>query len=129
MKVVLVDDEVALLKLTEEFLTLKGYQIESFSSAVEAKLWIEQNPQQVLAIITDEIMPGPVQGHDLVAQFSSQFPMMLMTGYIDVEELSKLSVPVIYKPFRMMAFGDVLEQTLARFADTDDGIPLYSENP
>ncbi|XOV79749.1 MAG: response regulator [Aestuariibacter sp.] len=115
MKVVVVDDEESLLKLTEEFLTIKGYQVKSFSDASAAQQWIEQYQQQVLAIVTDEIMPGAVQGHHLVEQFSQKHPMVLMTGYIDSEELNKLTIPVIYKPFRMMAFADVFEQAVAKF--------------
>lgn len=115
MNVVVVDDEESLLNLTSEFLQLQGYQVKSFSDSALAQQWIVDNPDKVQAIITDEIMPGAVQGHNLVEQFSDSFPMMLMTGYIDSVELSKLNVPVIYKPFRMMAFIQAFEQALEKF--------------
>lgn len=115
MKVVLVDDEESLLHLTAEFLTIKGYEVQSFSAATDAHQWIADNAEQVQAIVTDEIMPGPIQGHDLVEMYSKRYPMILMTGYIDTEDLNKLEVPVIYKPFRMMVFADVFEHAITQF--------------
>ena len=41
-------------------------------------------------IVTDEVMPGEIQGHDLVNKFYGHIPIVLMTGYSEPKNINGL---------------------------------------
>lgn len=103
--ILVVDDELALLDLTQEILASNGY-----------KVFIAENAQSALAllknevidlIVSDVIMPG-MDGYQLAAEVEKLFPNMpvqLVSGFSDDQHIQstneKLRRQLIQKPYKM----------------------------
>jgi DNA-binding NtrC family response regulator len=81
--VMIVDDEAALVALTEETLALLGYEPVGFKSSAAALRAFQAQPQRFDAVLTDEAMPG-ITGTELareVRQLRPDIPIILMSGF------------------------------------------------
>jgi len=101
--ILVVDDEVALLRLSDEILTRAGYRIVCAESA-EAALEIMQNDTFDL-LLSDVIMPG-MSGYALAKIVREQYPeikIQLVSGYDSNvpanEEDSILKANILSKPY------------------------------
>lgn len=56
-RLMIIDDEPALVMLAEEMLDGLGYEAIGYSDPVAALAALRENPQQFAAVITDEVMP------------------------------------------------------------------------
>lgn len=82
-KVLLVDDEPALLALEEDLLTEEGYQVVCAAGARQALELFAQHEQQFDLVVTDESMPG-MTGTELAQQLfqlAPRLPVILCSGY------------------------------------------------
>ncbi len=82
--VVVVEDEPALQVLTGRILGAAGYTTRSFGSAAEALAFIEEGEVPVGLLITDVMLPGALQGHDLakaVLASRPDLPVLFISGY------------------------------------------------
>lgn len=78
-----VDDEPALVAMTEEMLRGLGYNPVGFTDPVEALRALHADPLRFSAVITDEVMPG-LTGTQLVESLRADapnVPALLVTGY------------------------------------------------
>ncbi|OSM04415.1 putative PAS/PAC sensor hybrid histidine kinase [Magnetofaba australis IT-1] len=85
-RILLVDDELEVLDAAQGQLQRAGFQVEAFSSPVEAWRAFEQNPQRFDLLITDQTMPG-LTGLQLVERVRSlrnDLPIALCTGYSEL---------------------------------------------
>ncbi|WP_280151576.1 ATP-binding protein [Piscinibacter sp. XHJ-5] len=83
-RVLLVDDEAALVALGEETLAALGYEPVGYTSSVEALQAFEQDPLHFDAVLSDETMPQ-LTGSQLAAavrRARPDLPVLLMTGYV-----------------------------------------------
>jgi PAS domain S-box-containing protein len=83
-RVLVVDDEAALVALTSEVLKRLGYEAVAFSDGAAALAGFEAAPQRFDAVIADEVMPG-LTGTDLARKLRKQradLPIVLVSGYI-----------------------------------------------
>jgi len=83
-RVLVVDDEAALVALTSEVLKRLGYEPVAFSDGAAALAGFEAAPQRFDAVIADEVMPG-LTGTDLarkLRQHRADLPIVLVSGYI-----------------------------------------------
>jgi PAS domain S-box-containing protein len=83
-RVLVVDDEAALVALTSEVLKRLGYEPVAFSDGAAALAGFEAAPQRFDAVIADEVMPG-LTGTDLarkLRQRRADLPILLVSGYI-----------------------------------------------
>jgi len=81
--VMIVDDEPALVALTEEMLADLGYEPVGFNSSVAALQTFRDHPQRFDLILTDEAMPD-LAGTELareIRQVAPAVPIILMSGY------------------------------------------------
>jgi len=81
--VMVVDDEPALLSLTEEILSELGYDPVGFGSSLAALRAFRDNAARFDAILTDEVMPD-LQGTQLARELSALrpgVPIILMSGH------------------------------------------------
>ena len=104
MKVVVVDDEVGVLRLIESALAQTGHEIIAFSDAEQA---VREMPEDCDLLLSDLHMPG-VNGFQLAREAAQKLGpspprVLLMTGYkgsSDGEGLSSGSViGIMHKPF------------------------------
>jgi len=82
-RILVVDDELPLVRLAEETLRGLGYQPAGFADPHEALAAFAANPARFDLVITDEIMPG-LAGTELVQRLRalrSDLPVLLLSGY------------------------------------------------
>ncbi|HZM03638.1 MAG TPA: response regulator [Candidatus Saccharimonadales bacterium] len=84
-RILLVDDETALVTIGTKILQHLGYHITGFVSAPEALAAFTAQPYNFDLVITDLTMPG-MTGIDLadaLLEVRSDIPILLATGYIE----------------------------------------------
>ncbi len=91
--ILLVDDEEAIIKMTQEILQELGYTVNSFTSSASALSAFQDNPGQFDLVITDMTMPM-MSGADLAGKLLAikpGIPIILFTGFSDLinEEKAK----------------------------------------
>jgi CheY-like chemotaxis protein len=101
-RILVVDDEVDVQDVVNDFLTEGGYQVDSVTTAQEALEAVARCPYDL--IISDRRLPG-VGGDALVAELVRRRPgladrIILLTG--DFAEV-RGPLPVIRKPFDLEA--------------------------
>lgn len=118
--VLLVDDEVELLQVAENFLEDLGFTVLTATSGKEALDRFEAAPRVDL-LLTDVVMPGGMNGvalvralrerqPDLPILYASGFP----SGVIEESSGATLDGPLLHKPYSLHALtnaiADVLQQ-------------------
>ncbi|MDO6416427.1 response regulator [Sphingomonas sp. BIUV-7] len=99
-KVLLVDDQEVVRKVTAEMLSDIGLDVVEASSAEAALLLMEDGIRPDL-VVTDHYMPG-MSGADLVRTLrsrSSVLPVLIMSGCPDAD-FGLPGIPTLTKPFR-----------------------------
>lgn len=114
--VLLIDDDEAMRRSTEQALELAGHHVRALSSA-EAAL-AEAGPGFDGVVVTDIRMPG-MDGMDLLARLSeldADLPVILITGHAEVslavEAMRRGAYDFIEKPFSIAALTAVLRRAL-----------------
>lgn len=82
-KILLVDDEIAVLKLESLLLERYGYHIETMDNSKEAFIEIKNNPDKYDLLITDMTMPG-MTGDQLtqeIRKVNSKLSIIICTGF------------------------------------------------
>lgn len=81
--VMVVDDEPALVALTEELLADLGYEPAGFSEPATALNLLRRTPERYDALLTDQVMPG-IAGLELARAWRAlrpQAPILLASGF------------------------------------------------
>lgn len=99
LNIVLIDDESELLYIVSELLKSKLHIVHAFNNPKNALRYIDTAPKPIDVIVTDEVMPGEIQGHDLVKKFYGHIPIVLMTGYLDPKNIHGFEDVLLQKPF------------------------------
>ena len=117
-RVLVLDDEEALVKLATETLVELGYSAVGFTSSAKALETFLEHPEQFDAVITDESMPG-TSGSELIRKMRTlrpTLPTLLMSGYLStavVERAREAGVSeVLKKPLSAGQLGTALERAL-----------------
>ena len=97
--ILVVDDDVRILALTEEMLRVAGYRVLKTNVASEAVLIFERNAAEIDVVLSDVQMPG-LTGPELACrlrQRNPDLPIVFMTG------CSEDCAPpdALQKPFKM----------------------------
>jgi CheY-like chemotaxis protein/two-component sensor histidine kinase len=83
-RILLVDDEVPLVRLGEEMLAALGYEAAGYTSSVDALAAFAAEPQGFDAVLSDETMPL-LPGSEMARQMRrirADIPIVLMSGYV-----------------------------------------------
>ncbi len=112
-KILITDDELAILKVLSRLLSSQGYRVETASSVAEAEQLLQSFQPDLL--ITDYVMPGE-DGLSFLSRLSSSHPTLirvLLTGFADtrtaVKAINQAHVHYfIVKPFE----GDEILQVV-----------------
>ena len=116
-----VDDDAALRSLIDRILGGAGYTILSFGSAAEALEALGRGECSVDLLLTDVMLPGALQGHDLarvVLAAQPDLPVLFMSGYardalVHAGRLDQ-GVNLLEKPFAPEALATMVRQVLDR---------------
>ncbi len=104
-RILVVDDEQAIVELEQEVLEQHGYDVTAAHSGSEALEELRRDPERYDLIITDQTMPG-MTGDELAREarvIRPDLPIILCTGYshrIDDERARALGIDAfLMKPF------------------------------
>ena len=121
-RVLVVDDEEALVKLATETLMELGYSAVGFTSSAKAIEAFLADPEQFDAVITDESMPG-MSGSELIRKMRTlrpTLPTLLVSGYLSTAVVERAreagASEVLKKPLSARQLGTALERALLRRA-------------
>ncbi|MDZ7724464.1 MAG: PAS domain S-box protein [candidate division KSB1 bacterium] len=104
-QILLVEDETAILNMTQNMLKSLGYRVQTASSPAEALNWAQTQQPAIDLLITDVVMPE-MNGRELAEQFRTLYPdlnVLFMSGYTEdaIEHRGVLEehVFLMQKPF------------------------------
>ena len=116
--VLIVDDEQALVALTEELLARLGYEPVGFDSSAAALQAFRAQPERFDVILTDEAMPE-LTGTDLareVRRLRPDVPIILMSGYGGTQLTTRAASygvnDVLRKPLQSRELAEALARVL-----------------
>lgn len=112
-RVLVVDDEPAVLGLVSKALSSRGYEVHGVCNASEALELAKRMPSFDL-VVSDVIMPGmcgPALVREL-ALLSPQTAIVMMSAHIGIEALP-LHAGFLSKPFRVADLFSTVERALA----------------
>jgi len=125
-RVLLVDDEEALLDLGHAMLTRLGYDVVACSRSTDALETFTAAPERFDLVVTDYTMPS-LTGTQLVVacrHLRPDLPILLYTGWLSVPEASHTPAPgrmaVLQKPFSLHDLDGALQQLLGA-RQTEEG--------
>lgn len=83
IRIMVVDDERAMVSMLHEFLSMHGAEVASFNAPWAALESFEMNPEIFDLVITDETMPGLSGMHlaERMLKIKPDLPIILCTGY------------------------------------------------
>jgi CheY-like chemotaxis protein len=101
--ILVVEDEEAVRALVQAVLVRHGYRVIEASSGAEALNRWQERRDEIDVLLTDIVMPGAIDGHELAAQLTREKPdlrAITMSGYDPSEVASQeLGTPQLRKPF------------------------------
>lgn len=106
--VLLVEDEVPLLRLAERALRRAGFEVMTAGCAEEALELLERGAPQPLALVSDVVMPG-LDGLELTARLRDRWPelpVLLVSGYAEAalgRDLAAERIRLLAKPYGLGA--------------------------
>jgi len=119
-RLLLVDDEPALVRLGYSVLTQLGYDVTAYTSSAEALAAFQADPHHFDLVITDYTMPqmtGDVLTRAL-RRLRSDIPIILETGFshtVDAEQAAALGIDAfLLKPWTVRELARTIAQVLTQ---------------
>ncbi|MCP4162059.1 MAG: response regulator [Deltaproteobacteria bacterium] len=116
--IMIIDDQIPILKVTGNVLKEIGYNITSFSDPLSAYKAFEEDPDKYDLIITDQTMPD-LTGDKLaekIFKIRKDFPIILCTGYSSIitkQKAGKLGIKAfMLKPLEMNELASTIRKLL-----------------
>ncbi|HVW67969.1 MAG TPA: ATP-binding protein, partial [Steroidobacteraceae bacterium] len=120
--VMIVDDEAALVSLSEEILAELGYEPVGFATPVEALQALRADPGRFDVLLTDEAMPE-MTGTELaraVREIRAHLPIVLMSGHGGPDLVAKAAAlgvtEVLHKPLQRRELAEALARVRGKSA-------------
>jgi len=117
-RVLIVDDEQALVTLVSQMLTAAGYAPVGFTASAVALAAFHATPERFDAVITDESMPG-TSGSELIREIRAirpHIPIVLVSGYLSAAVVERARAAgadeVLRKPLSAHDLTGALEALL-----------------
>ena len=118
--IMIVDDDLALVEITEELLAALGYEPVGFTDPARALKALRENPSGYDALISDQQMSTTMRGTDLARAaraVCSDLPIVLITGHRDANLKARAEAAgvreILDKPLRSEQLREVLARILA----------------
>ena len=90
-RILLVDDEVQIVRMLEQMLTQLGYSVQSFMDSISALECFDESPYSFDLVITDMTMPkltGDIMAKEML-KIRPDVPIILCTGFSDLIDEQK----------------------------------------
>jgi hypothetical protein len=118
-RILLVEDEPALLHVAHEILTRQGYEVHAVGSAAEALAYAESTANAIDLLVTDVVMPG-LNGRHLAERIREMLPatrVLFMSGYTDDAVIQRGMLEpgfaFLQKPFSAASLAERVSEVLA----------------
>ncbi len=118
-KIIVIDDDVAMREMVEDFLKSKSYDCEVYSLATDAFEAIQSmDLDNVAAIVTDQNMPkmDGLEFTQRMQKFSPDMPVIIMTAYASIdsaiESTRQGAFAYLSKPFKLTEFEVSLQKAI-----------------
>jgi len=118
-RIMIVEDEAAILNSLNTMLSASGYQIRTAINGDQALKSLRQDPKVDL-VLSDVVMPGNLQGTELAQEIQDMMPslpVILMSGHVFSHD-HNLNLPVVSqllnKPIRKIDLISAIETALKR---------------
>ncbi len=128
-RILIVDDEAAVVLIAERMLTKLGYRPHAFTSPRGALTAFRSDPASYDLVLSDLTMPG-MTGVDLACQLAAArpgLPLIITTGYLrsaDAERARQLGVHFfLEKPFTLTSLATAVSDALAGVVDSRPALP------
>lgn len=116
--ILVVEDEVSLLRVLCSVLQNYGYQVLPAVSGPEAlRVW-DTHKGQIDLVLTDMIMPGRMTGNDLVEELRKRKPalkVIITSGYSDelaARDFNETDIRFLAKPYQTDMVAQLIRKTL-----------------
>jgi len=119
-RILLVDDEAALVMIGTKILQRLGYTVTGFTSSKEAVETFTRQPQAFDLVITDLTMPGTtgIALADALLAVRRDIPIILNTGYIEEsirEQANLLGFrEILVKPLTVQLLAEAVERVIGK---------------
>jgi DNA-binding NtrC family response regulator len=113
-RLLLVDDEPALVDLLKKYLERLGYEVDARTDPTEALEQYDSNPERYALVLTDLTLPG-MSGEKMIERMQLRNPKMraiISSGY-PYQPVSR-QVAYLQKPFLPKMLADLIEKMLQR---------------
>lgn len=113
-RLLLIDDEPALLDLLKKYLERLGYEVDTHTDAEQALDQYQLNPGRYALVLTDLTLPG-MSGEQMLErmrQFNPQVRAIISSGYPYQPRSGQ--VAYLQKPFLPKMLADLIEKMLSR---------------
>lgn len=114
-RIMVVDDEPAVLSISGQMLERLGYEVETHSDGMDALASFSREPEKFDLVITDLLMPGMTGSHlaDGIFQIRPEVPVILCSGGEGDEKEGKAGIlRTLRKPFRIRELEDAVQRAL-----------------
>lgn len=115
-RILIVDDEMAVARVLQRTLSVRGYVASTFTSPLEALKVIRAEPESVLAVVCDYEMPG-MRGDEFaqLVKATAPIPVVLLTGApVDLDVDLSIFDAVRLKPISAQMLVLALEKVMGR---------------
>jgi DNA-binding NtrC family response regulator len=116
-KITIVDDDNEMRSMLEDYFHAKNYEVNSFTSAVEA--FDKLKPQDAPEIIISDIRMPRMDGIEFVSKIKEKFPetlCILITAFgsieTAIEAIKRGAYDYITKPFKLAALEVIIEKAI-----------------
>ncbi len=120
MRVLFVDDEVALVRLAQRALPRLGYVVRSFVDPREALAYARAHPEEFDVLVTDLTMPH-LSGLELIDALRAgrpSLPVVLSSGYLSPQAEAAARTAgvnvILSKPSSIDALADAISELVVR---------------
>jgi two-component system cell cycle sensor histidine kinase/response regulator CckA len=116
-RILLVDDDMAIIKMAKRKLEWLGYQVRGFTNPEAALKLVQSEPGAFDLIITDMMMPemNGSQLAEALLKIRPDLPVILCTGYstLSKEEALKIGICQCFeKPYDFSQLAECIRQVL-----------------
>ena len=118
-RILLVEDEPALLHVAREILVRQGYEVHAVGSVADALTYAESEEGSIDLLVTDVVMPG-LNGRQLAERIRELRPaikVLFMSGYTDDAVMQRgilePGFAFLQKPFSAASLAERVSETLA----------------
>lgn len=112
VRILLVDDEAALLDLLKRYLERLGYEVDACLTPSDALSRFEADPERYSLVLTDLTLPE-MKGDDMIAQMRAKAPKLraiIASGYVYEPRTKRTAF--LQKPFLPKMLADQIEKLL-----------------